>query len=95
MRFDLAEQLQEAWVQNFTCLIARLKFVVGTFCWAKYSAPKLLPFQPNLSSGRSSRLILDWSGIAHATQSPSEVNIWDNHVESDTSQTDVALWCYK
>ena len=28
MRFDLAEQLQEAWVQNFTCLIASLASLV-------------------------------------------------------------------
>ena len=31
MRFDLAEQLQEAWVQNFTCLIARLNIFSWNF----------------------------------------------------------------
>ena len=29
MRFDLADQLQEEWVQNFTCFIAR--FAISTW----------------------------------------------------------------
>ena len=87
MRFDLAEQLQEAWVQNFTCLIARL----NSFCWI-FIRIRLsfllqdLSFQPSLSSGGSSRPILDWPGIAHTAQSSSKVIIWGIHFEEKTIQ---------